>query len=82
MKYDYKRIDTTTEKQQTKEEFEAWLESNGSLISSRNSVAMECTCEDGGGPTHWMAVMSTEEAIKAHLDHEKTLAELRSTQGE
>ena len=42
-----------------------------------NMIAMTCTCDDGGGPTHWAAIDFDRKSILAHQDHERILAELR-----
>lgn len=43
----------------------------------RRMVAMECTCEEGGGPTHWAAISNNPLSIQDHLNHEGCLEELR-----
>ena len=42
-----------------------------------NMVALPCTCEDGGGPTHWAAIRNTADAIAAHHEHEQLLRDIR-----
>ena len=63
---------------ETKKQFEArYRKGFPRIIFGVNMIAMPCTCEDGGGPTHWVAIRNIPAAIKAHLDHEKCLADLR-----
>lgn len=69
---------------ETREEFEArWLaawqlEHPGSQYEFGNQVvSMPCTCEDGGGPTHWAAIPNDPGAIHDQELHERVLAELR-----
>ena len=52
--------------------------SHKNAVFGGNVVAMKCTCEDGGGPTHWAAIRNTPEAIENHIEHEKCLADLRA----
>lgn len=40
-------------------------------------ISMPCTCDDGGGPTHWAAIGNNPRSIRAHLAHECVLSELR-----
>ena len=47
-------------------------------FSSGDMVAMPCTCEDGGGPTHWAAIPNIPEGIAEHLEFERFLAEERN----
>lgn len=49
--------------------------------SKPRMISMPCTCEDGGGPTHWAAIGNTTEAIESHVDHEDTLKWLRENGG-
>ena len=43
-------------------------------------IAVPCTCEDGGGPTHWAMLYGSEAEIIEHLRHEKVLADLRQVE--
>lgn len=64
-------FDPTTE---TKEDFEA------RCCKGKDKVVMPCTCEAGGGPTHWAGIRDSPQAIQDHLDDEKYLAELREVE--
>jgi len=46
-------------------------------IFGKTKVVLACTCEDGGGPTHWAAICNEPRAIADHLEHEVCLADLR-----
>lgn len=46
-------------------------------VFGQTHLSLECTCEDGGGPTHWAAIGNTPEMIRFHRSHEECLAELR-----
>lgn len=73
-------FDPTTE---TKADFEMrYRSSETGAVFGTNRVAMPCTCEDGGGPTHWAAVRNTPEAIDEHLALEKCLADIRKGAGD
>ena len=64
---------------ETRAEFELRYKSEFPQVQwGKTYVAVPCTCEDGGGPTHWCAVRKTEEAIRDHVEHENLLADLRS----
>lgn len=41
------------------------------VVWGENKVSMPCTCEYGGGPTHWAAIINTPEMIELHLDTEE-----------
>lgn len=64
---------------ETQAQFEArYKECRPTAIFGVNTVSMSCTCEDGGGPTHWAAIRNVPEMIVDHLAHEECLASLRS----
>lgn len=68
-------MDAPTE---TQAEFEARYNARyRSVVFGEDMVSLPCTCEEGGGPTHWAAVRNVPEAIKEHREHEECLAELR-----
>jgi len=48
------------------------------VVFGETHVSMECTCDDGGGPTHWVAIFNDPESINDHLEDEKCLADLRA----
>ncbi len=54
-------FDPTTE---TKEAFEA------RCCKGKGKIAMSCTCEAGGGPTHWASIRDNPQAIQDHLEVE------------
>lgn len=63
---------------ETQAEFEArYLEGFPRVVFGETVVAMPCTCEDGGGPTHWAGVNNTPGAVADHLEHESLLASNR-----
>jgi hypothetical protein len=65
---------------ESKEAFIARYCANSRIIRDRfdaRMVAMECTCEDGGGPTHWAAIFNNPLSIQDHLNHEEVLEDLR-----
>lgn len=65
--------------EETKEQFQSRYIAAGNfhVVWGETHVALPCTCEDGGGPTHWACVNDTPEAVQSHLDHEQCLADLR-----
>ncbi len=57
---------------ETKEVFEArYSKNNPGVFKTRNLVAMLCSCEEGGGPVHWAAIINDEESIADHLRQEE-----------
>lgn len=67
---------------ESREQFEARYQGKyPHRIFDKIKVAMKCTCEDGGGPTHWAAIRNTPEAIRDHRDHEECLSDLRERHG-
>ncbi len=76
-------LDRTTE---TQAEFEARFtkemceheigKAAGPVAFGSKRVSMRCSCEDGGGPWHWVAVRNTPELVKLHTDLEKSRASL------
>ncbi len=72
-------LDPTAE---TKEEFESrYREGFPRAVFGKNTLAVRCTCDDGGGPTHWGAIPNTPEAIGEHESHEEILADIREMGG-
>lgn len=68
----------SNEPNKSKEQFEAdYLATHPRAVFGQTVVAMPCTCEEGGGPTHWAAIRNTPEAIEDHMSHEQCLADLR-----
>ncbi len=68
---------------ETKEQFEArFAKYMPSAVFGENRVAMPCTCKEGGGPTHWVAIANTPESIRDHRELEKCLTELRKCANE
>lgn len=66
--------------QETQQEFEKRYAAGpamGGRVFGKDMVSMPCTCEDGGGSTHWCAVFNEPEFIESHLSHEEVLRELR-----
>lgn len=62
----------------SQEEFERkYCEKFPRVVFGRDRVSMPCTCDDGGGPTHWTAIRNTPEAIENHKQHEICLSETR-----
>jgi len=63
---------------ESREQFEArYCKSYPYAVFGKNVVSLACTCEDGGGPTHWAAVPNTDDAIREHEAHEECLKWLR-----
>lgn len=44
-------------------------------------LSLPCTCDDGGGPTHWAAIRNTPEMIELHKEDEQLRAEEHSSVG-
>ena len=64
--------------QETRKQFEErYAASVYGVAFGANTLSLPCTCEDGGGPTHWAAVSNNPVAIKAHVLHEALLKQLR-----
>jgi hypothetical protein len=38
---------------------------------------LQCTCEDGGGPTHWAAIRNTKQARESHFEDEESRRDMR-----
>jgi len=63
---------------ETRQEFETrYADGMPGTFFGSTHVSLPCTCEDGGGPTHWAAIRNTPDAIEDHISHEKVLEELR-----
>ena len=63
---------------ETQVEFEMrYKEKFPRVVFGEKMVSMSCTCEDGGGPTHWAAVRNSSRSIQEHLDFEEILSSNR-----
>jgi len=62
----------------TREEFEAkYLERGGCVEFGVTHVSVPCSCEDGGGPWHWAAVLMTPAMLELHFELEAGYADSR-----
>ena len=62
---------------ETQAEFEERYDVDRDDLFKHRLVSMSCTCEDGGGLTHWAAITNTGQAIQHHIEHEECLEWLR-----
>jgi len=63
---------------ETVDQFKArYLRRFPKTIFGKTKVVLACTCEVGGGPTHWAAICNNQNAIEDHLRDEECLADLR-----
>ena len=66
-----------TQQLETRKQFEDRYTDCPLGVFGRDVVALLCTCEAGGGPTHWAAIANTPEAIQDHQDLEAILVQGR-----
>ena len=62
----------TNPTEETQEEFEHRYTAQSSypVVFGEDHISMPCTCEDGGGPTHWAAIINTPEMTALHVEDE------------